>query len=343
MSKKVFLVPYRDREPQRFFFQNYMTYILEDFTEGEDYEIFFVQQNDSRPFNRGAMKNIGFLAIRDKYPDSYKDITFVFHDVDVMPYKKDLIDYEATPGTISHYYGFRFALGGIFAIKGGDFERINGFANYWTWGFEDNLIQNRAQRAGLFINRDNFFELNDMRILHINDGNRKTLNRNYMYELVQDSGENGLQTITNLNYTINVGQNLIDVTCFDVEYSPWQGKFEDYDIRKGRDIHAPITKDMVLANARKGNHLDTLFFINEKGERQGTRDLLEQEKREMQEMQEKQEKSRHWQPRALMMSGIKKNEQQMQIRRNDEFMRGRRPKQPMVQKQSMQRLGMFRK
>jgi hypothetical protein len=257
-----------------------------------------------------------------------------------MPYKKDLIDYEATPGTISHYYGFRFALGGIFAIKGWDFERINGFANYWTWGFEDNLIQNRAQRTGLLINRDNFFELNDMRILHINDGNRKTLNRNYMYELVQDSGENGLQTITNLNYTINAKQNLIDVTCFDVEYSPWQGKYEDYDIRNGRDIHAPITKDMVLANARKGNHLDTLFFINEKGERQGTRDLLEQEKREM---QEKREKSRQWQPRALMMSGIKKNEQQMQIRRNDEFMRGRRSKQPMVQKQSMQRLGMFRK
>lgn len=312
-----------------------MTYILEDYIEGDDYELYFVQQNDSRPFNRGAMKNIGFLAMRDTYPDTYKDITFIFHDVDVMPYTKGLLEYEATPGSISHYYGFEFALGGIFAIKGADYELLNGFANYWTWGFEDNLMQNRAQRSGIHIDRTNFYKLNDMRILHISDGNQRTLNRNYMYELVQDSGDNGLKTITNLNYSKS--PNLIDVTCFDVEYSPWQGKYEQYDIRKGRDIHAPITKDMVLANARKGNHLETLYFINEKGERQGTRELLEQENRENREKQEKQENREkrvrnQWQPRALMMTGIKKNEREMHMRRNEEFIRGRRTN-----------IGMFRK
>ena len=60
---RIFIVPYRNRKEQKFFFSNHMTFVLEDIP---DYEIHFVHQSDRRSFNRGATKNIGFLAMKDK-------------------------------------------------------------------------------------------------------------------------------------------------------------------------------------------------------------------------------------------------------------------------------------
>jgi len=59
IPKYVFIVPYRDREPHRVFFSTYIYKIMEDIPS-EDWTFYFIHQNDKRPFNRGAMKNIGF-------------------------------------------------------------------------------------------------------------------------------------------------------------------------------------------------------------------------------------------------------------------------------------------
>ena len=58
-------MPYRDREPHKMVFSRVMPYILGD----SNYRILFIHQKDTRPFNRGATKNIGFLAMKTKYPN----------------------------------------------------------------------------------------------------------------------------------------------------------------------------------------------------------------------------------------------------------------------------------
>ena len=98
----IFIVPYRDRVEHKQFFIKYMDFIMEDYKK-EDYEIHFVHQCDSRPFNRGAMKNVGFLAMKQKYPNEYKNITFVFNDVDTLPYTKNLLPYETVIGKVKHF------------------------------------------------------------------------------------------------------------------------------------------------------------------------------------------------------------------------------------------------
>ena len=152
IPKRVFIVPYRNRIQHKFFFSKYMQFILEN---DDSYEIYFSHQCDARTFNRGATKNIGFLAIKNKYPNHYKDITFIFNDVDTIPFYK-IFDYDTTPGVVKHYYGFKYALGGIVAIKGCDFERINGYPCFWGWGMEDNALQKRCDAHGLHIDRSVF-------------------------------------------------------------------------------------------------------------------------------------------------------------------------------------------
>ena len=137
----IFIVPYRDREPQRSAFMKIMPHILEDL----NCKVLFVHQRDKRPFNRGAMKNFGFIYVKKMYPDEYKDITLVFHDIDNIPWYKGQFSYRTQRNVINHFYGYPHALGGIFAIKAWDFEHINGFPNIWTWGLEDNMILRRAE------------------------------------------------------------------------------------------------------------------------------------------------------------------------------------------------------
>ena len=112
IPKMIFLVPYRNRKNELNHFKYFMRYILEDISNNE-YEIFYVNQNDRKPFNRGAIKNIGFIAIKNKYPNHYKDITLIFNDIDTTPSRKNLFDYNTIRGIIKHFYGFNYALGGI--------------------------------------------------------------------------------------------------------------------------------------------------------------------------------------------------------------------------------------
>jgi hypothetical protein len=231
VPKFVFIVPYRDREPHRVFFSTYIDKVMAD-VPSEDWMYYFVHQADKRPFNRGGMKNIGFLALKNKYPNDYKNIIFIFNDVDTLPYDKNVLNYHTEFGVIKHFYGFHFALGGIFSIRGVDFERINGFPNFWAWGGEDNLIHRRAKEFGLVIDRSNFFELGNQNILQFADGLKRLICRDEMATALMPNNIDGLNKITNLEFKIYDNTHMIDVFTFDSYISYSQLHFEEETLDK---------------------------------------------------------------------------------------------------------------
>jgi len=167
-----------------------------------DYEIYYSHQTDNRPFNRGATKNIGFIAMKNKYPDHYKNITFVFNDIDTLPACKNTFNYVTSHGTVKHFYGFHFALGGIFSITGGDFEQCNGFPNNWGWGLEDNAMLDRVLLHELNIDRSQFYPLNAKEVIHLYDSPHRLVSNNEPGNYIKKNFIDNLDKIYELNYTI---------------------------------------------------------------------------------------------------------------------------------------------
>jgi hypothetical protein len=234
---RIFIIPYRDRERDKHIFTNHMTSLLEnDESNINTYEFYFSHQYDKRPFNRGAMKNIGFLAIKNKYPENYKDITFIFHDIDTLPAEKGLIDYNTTHGIVKHYYGYKFALGGIFSIKGADFEKSNGFPNFWGWGLEDNTINDRCLEAGLIIDRSQFYEIHDKRILRTFDGWQRTISRRDSL-IYKNKEYDSILDLKNIKWIIN--NEYINVTQFNCKMNPDIQLYAPIDIRTTHKLIIP--------------------------------------------------------------------------------------------------------
>jgi hypothetical protein len=196
----IFVVPYRGRPEHKVFFRRYLSSIMEAGERASgSWEVYFSTQEDARVFNRGACKNIGFLAMKAKYPETYKDKTFVFNDVDTIPYA-DILDYATTRGVVKHFYGFKYALGGIVSFLGSDFERTNGFPNFFGWGSEDTVLQARCDKVGLTIDRSVFYPLGSREILHLFDGVSRIINARDPWRAKHDNGVDGIRSIYRLAY-----------------------------------------------------------------------------------------------------------------------------------------------
>jgi hypothetical protein len=230
----VFIVPFRDREAQRQVFEQHMkTQILANIPP-DYYQIIYVHQRDGRSFNRGAMKNIGFLTVKSRYPDTYRNITLVFNDVDTLPVDTTVIpDYTTTPGVVKHFFGVPQALGGIFSITAGDFEALNGFPNYWTWGYEDNFMYQRVVAANLNIDRAVFYPVGDTAHIHQGqNGVTRVINRVEFDRYVRKVPE-GINTVQNLVAQPVPGTNFVDVFQYGTGFEHQPRYDAVYDISKG--------------------------------------------------------------------------------------------------------------
>ena len=231
-----FIIPYRDRAEHRLQFLEAVDLYFKSLRREKDYIIVFAHQFDERPFNRGAMKNLGFLYIKEKYPQDYKNITLIFNDVDIFPIFDVSMDYyKTTHGTIKHLYGVEFALGGSVSITGYDFERINGFPNFWEWGMEDNVLQMRAHHFGIQIDRSKMEKPNSDKYTQIHHGDTRTVDNKIIYKTKEDNGTNGVDVITGIDYITLRGAKFIEV-----QFKKWEAP-ENPDSLKFETLYRPMT------------------------------------------------------------------------------------------------------
>ena len=216
VPERVFIVPYRDREPHKMVFSRVMPYILGD----SNYRILFIHQKDTRPFNRGGIKNIGFHYVKKKWSNAWKNITLIFHDIDFMAYRKNQFSFETKEGEVNHFYGYPHTLGGIFAIKASDFEKTAGFPNIWTWGLEDNILLERVHAVKLKIVRNQFInaQTQTKNIISLWHGWDRLLNPNTGLQKFHHQRDS-LWSMLNIKWTEEQVEDkiwMIHVTSFDV-------------------------------------------------------------------------------------------------------------------------------
>jgi len=239
IPKIIFIVPYRDREEHQRFFKRHMEQEILSIYQKEEYKIYYIHQNDKRDFNRGALKNIGFKIVKEKFPNNYKKIILIFNDVDTMPFNKNFLNYETNSGVVKHFYGYKYALGGIVSIVAEDFESVNGYPNLWAWGFEDNMLQQRVlKNPNLSIDRTQFYPILDKNILQLNDGLARMVNRKEFDRYINNTIE-GINSITDLNYEIDENSGFVHVNNFKTGHTIDNSQSTMHDLRKGNIPYKP--------------------------------------------------------------------------------------------------------
>ena len=235
-----FIVPYRDRVSDLAIFRTYFDQLCSDkplWAQGV--KLIIVEQSDDRPFNRGALKNIGALHVRRL---GGRNPTLVFHDVDTIPRYPLSIDYGADPGEVNHIYGNNDALGGIFSVKLHDFLNSGGFPNLWGWGYEDNVMTARIRKVGVSIDRSNKIRLTDYsRIARLDLASQPPTRDVCLRSLrsVRSGTCDSILHLSNVKTTVD--------GCF-LKVHHFQSKFD-----------SPENLVTISSNVLRGNVLNTLF------------------------------------------------------------------------------------
>jgi hypothetical protein len=172
MKRLAIIVPYRERRQHLDQFVPHMrAYFARDKLDKDiDYRVLIVEQETGLPFNRGALKNAGFLLA-----EAQSDYC-CFHDIDYLPIWADyspadrptpIVWYGAeerpiAPGRTKLVAKHNLALffGGALIVPNSIVRAVNGYSNdYWGWGWEDEDVKARfatlniatGRRKGTFL------------------------------------------------------------------------------------------------------------------------------------------------------------------------------------------------
>lgn len=172
------VVPYRDRESHLRQFVPAVSAYLARPDKAVEHRVTVVEQDAGLPFNRGALKNIGFLL--GEHWGGYTCL----HDVDYLPVDADY-SWAAEPTPILWYGAEQrpvapgrsdktvtskldSTMGGVLLMPNRVFRQIDGYSNlYWGWGFEDFdfSLRIRGRRIATGLRKGTFQPLD-----HDNDG-----------------------------------------------------------------------------------------------------------------------------------------------------------------------------
>jgi len=207
----VIIVPYRDRKAQKDIFIPHMKAFLK--RKAIPYKIIICEQSDDgRPFNRGAIRNIGFLEAKHNLENITNDTVYCFNDIDTIPVKDECIYELVDKNSVYHPYGVDSCIGGILFLTGATMEVSNGYPNnYWGWGYEDMSIMDRIQLCRIKIDRTNFEWLDDQilfnKILGVENtkawpaSEYQTIKALYNYEVAHKETAK-MNGISNIKYTV---------------------------------------------------------------------------------------------------------------------------------------------
>jgi hypothetical protein len=149
---------------------------------------------------------------------------------------------------VKHYYGYKFALGGMFAIKGADFERTKGFPNFWGWGIEDNAMNDRCLSTGLTIDRSCFYDINDTKIVRTFDGFSRIISRKDSL-IYKTSTPDDIQSLRDVKWRLNANANgvanafMIHIYRFECTMNYRDQIYQPIDIRTTKKLIVPKSSE----------------------------------------------------------------------------------------------------
>ena len=158
-------VPYRNRQSHlNQFLPNIIDYLT---SKNINFRIYIVNQEDEKPLNRGALKNI---AAKYALEDGCDYVAF--HDIDMLVEDADY-SYVKIPTRIATEfrpmagkYDYKKYFGGVVLLNREHLVKTNGYSNeYWGWGAEDDDLLLRCKFSSLTNNGQPYIKKGTFKVL----------------------------------------------------------------------------------------------------------------------------------------------------------------------------------